>query len=155
LSELIISPEALASCKKEAALLALEHFAEVEAGVEPRRAHCVDWEGMEKAEAAGALRVYTARKGGELVGYITWTLACDLESKGLLVAQQGAWFVAPGAALAGWKLFMGSLRDLKSRGVKLVIPHHRLQGRGRGLARWFERLGAKPLQMNYSLWIGD
>lgn len=152
---LVIGVEALAGIRLEAARLAMEHFAEVDAGVAPHRPHDPDWEEMERIEAAGAMLVYGARIEEKLVGYLTWQLMDDLESKGLPIALQGAWFVVPKHPLVAWKLFLWSMNDLKARGVKLLFPHHRTQGRGAGLGKFFTRLGAKHIQQTYSLWIGD
>jgi hypothetical protein len=96
-----------------------------------------------------------ARKAGKLVGYFTWTVARDPESEGLLTGTQGAWFVEPGVpARVSKRLWDRSVSDLKAIGVQCLYPHHRLQGRGAHLGRFFERQRAKPIKTEYSLWIG-
>ncbi len=130
------------------------HSEEVDSGVESRREFKLDLEQLQAASDWGILRIYTARRPeGQLVGYLTWQISMDLESEGLKIAQQGAWYMAPGWPLAAAKLFLFSLEDLRSIGVSCVFPHHRLQGRGTGLGRWFRWLGAKPLMHVYCLWI--
>lgn len=145
--------------ERESALLAAEHFEEVNLGVEPRRPLRLDCAIMRAIEAAGQLQLNTARADGVLAGYCIWTIGPDPESEGLLIANQGPWFAADRPEYRGLNLgttlFRRSLDDLKARGVKCVFPHHRTQGRGAKLGTFFRRLGAKEIQCGYSLWIGD
>jgi hypothetical protein len=140
---------------REAKPLAEAHSAEVDSDVEPRRKFKVHEAGMEAMQDAGCLRVFALRKNRELVGYLTWQISLDLESEGLVIAQQGAWYVAPGNARGAHKLFTESVSTLRLMGVKHVFPHHRTQGRGDSLGRFFKRQGAKEIQHTFSLWIGD
>jgi hypothetical protein len=139
----------------EARALAEAHFEEVDGGVEPRRPFALDETIMARLQAAGALRIVTARMDGRLVGYFTWNITLDPESRGLLIGQQGAWYVAPGHPRAAVMMFDASVELLKRCGVKCVFPHHRAQGRGAGLGKFFRRRGATKIQDTYSLWIGD
>ncbi len=142
---------------REFTALGAAHFAETDDGVEPKRRYALDGKMMAAMCKCDALRIWSARipGSGELIGYITWTVTPDVESAGLLIAMQGAWFVRPGNPRVGFGLFTHSLAELKMAGVKLAFPHHRLQGRGAGLGRFFRRLGGKQIQHTYSLWIGD
>ena len=110
---------------------------------------------MSLMDLQGSLKIITARLAGRLIGYFTWTISPDPESRGLLLGLQGAWYVAPGYPRAAVKMFDESVRVLKSCGVKCVVPHHRLQGRGSGISRFFRRRGAVDIQHNFALWIGD
>lgn len=134
--------------------LAEAHFEEVDGGVEPNRRLKLDLAIMAGLRDAGALLVLVARSAGRAVGYFTWQIALDPESEGLLAGYQGAWYVAPGYPRAALRLFDLSVAELKARGVQIVFPHHRTQGRGATLGRFFQRRGAKHIQQNYSLWIG-
>lgn len=132
------------------------HFAEVDGGVEPKRKFKLDLVLMNAMSDAGVLRIVVARDlGKRILGYFTWQISPDVESQGLLVAQQGAWYVSPGHPRIALALFQRSLLELRALGVDCVFPHHRLQGRGAGLERFFIRQGAKAMQVTYSLWIGD
>lgn len=153
--ELSIREEPWASVWPDAKLLAELHSAEVDAGVAPERSLEVDEKAMEVLNTGGWLRIIAARLGPRLIGYFTWQLTHDLESKGLLIAQQGAWFVLPGYPRVAHRMFQESLSLLRAAGVRCVFPHHRLQGRGAHLGRFFESQGAKPIQVTYSLWIGE
>lgn len=134
-----------------------EHFEETDGGVEPNRRYELHEPVMRAMNASGQSPITTARIGGCLIGYCMWTITSDVESKGLLIASQGPWFVRPGYERfrAGAKLFDASVADLKRRGVKVIYPHHRVQGRGAKLGAFFRRRGAKEIQRTYSMWIGD
>lgn len=142
--------------KAEVMPLAEQHYQEVDGGVEPKRKFLIDDTVMEQMDKAGLLKIIVARVDGFLAGYISWTVTYDPESKGLLIANMGPWFVLPEYAKnsLGHKMMDKSLSLLRDLGVQMIYPHHRLQGRGSDLGAYFLRLGAKPIQMTYSLWIG-
>ena len=143
----------------EAVPLGEAHFNEVEHLVEPRRPYRLDCEAMRARDATGAQLFFTARVDGELVGYCMWTTMSDVESAGLPVAYQGPWFAVDRNDLRGLrlglKLFDRTLEHLRERGIQCVFPHHRLQGRGADLDAFFRRKGAKEIQREYCLWIGE
>ena len=141
----------------EALPMGEKHFAETDTGVDSRRKFALDEQMLQKMCDIGAMRIYTARdsESGALCGYLMWQPTLDVESRGLSVAFMGPFYVEPGHYAAAARLFEGSLGDLRALGVKCVFPHHRMQGRGYRLGRYFERLGAKFTQCTYSLWIGD
>ena len=139
----------------DAKTLAEAHFEEVDGGVEPRRRLRVNERVMQALSDTGMLQIVTARTNGRLVGYYTWNISEDVESEGLLIAQQGAWYVAPEHPRVAFLMFHEAVRQLKGMGVKMIFPHHRTQGRGSHLGRFFIRQGAKEIQHTYSLWIGD
>ncbi len=133
--------------------LTREHALEVEP--ESPRKFQLDVGRMVEANAAGAVRIWTLRVNGELVGYVSWNLQWDLESAGLPIATQGAWFVSKGVPWgAAAKLFGESLEGLRAIGIQCVFPHHRDRGRGKAIGRFFKGLGAIPIQSTYMLWIG-
>ena len=131
-----------------------QHFEEVDGGIEPRRPFKLDENVMAALERIGAVKIFVARAAGKIIGYFTWQISHDVESEGLMIAQQGAFYVEPGNPKVAHALFERSVRDLRSMGVKCVFPHHRTQGRGSHLGRFFERRGAKKIQETYVLWIG-
>lgn len=131
------------------------HYAEVDDGLEPKRRFRLDEKLIGQLDEVGALKVIIARKHGKLIGYFTWTVSLDLESQGLLIAQQGAWYVAPGNWGVAAKMFDAAIVMLKACGVQCIYPHHRTRGRGAQIGRFFKRRGAAHIQHTYSLWIGD
>lgn len=138
----------------DADALARKHWDEVDGGVEPRRRYAPDAAKMKAMNALGIMQIITARKAGELVAYATWNISPDVESMGLIIAQQGAWYASPGVPTAGYRVFEFSIAWLRSLGVQMIYPHHRTQGRGSDLGPFFRRWGAKHIQSTYSLWIG-
>jgi len=131
------------------------HAKEVEPDGSPRPFK-LDVARIIQADRLGYMRWFTLRVDGEIYGYCSWNVSWDLESEGLPIATQGAWYVGEGAPWGGAaKLFMVSLDELKKIGVQCVFPHHRLQGRGMRLGRFFQSLGAVPIQQTYMLWVGE
>jgi hypothetical protein len=148
--------EPFASVWPEVQELGQQHFDEVDGGVEPKRRFALDAPALHDMSKRGILVILTARLDGRLAGYFTWNVLPDVESAGLLVAYQGAWFVSPSAPnKTARMLWDRSVAELKLAGVQNIFPHHRTQGRGAGLGKFFTRRGAKAIQTTYSLWIGD
>ena len=155
--EIRIGLERWESIWPDADALGRAHFEEVDGGVEPNRPYEIDTDLMKRLADAGVLRIITARVDGKLAGYCTWNVTLDVESRGLIIAQQGAWFVAKeyDSLHLGAQMFRASIAELRKLGVQNIFPHHRLQGRGVRLGAFFKRMGAKEIQHTYSLWIGD
>lgn len=156
MGELEVWREPFAAIWPEVQSLGEEHFVEVESGIEPKRKFKIDARQLHTLCMGGVLLTITARIDGRLVGYLMWHMMNDLESAGLRIALQGPWFVAPSAPRKTARfLWDRAISELKLSGVECIFPHHRLQGRGAGLGRFFTKRGAKPIQQTYSLWIGE
>lgn len=144
--------ESLPACLSEIEALGQLSWAETVPQLEPGRRFGLDRQALLRMDELGVLKVLTARsEAGELLGYISWVLQFDLEDFGALIAEQGSWYVAPGSWGVAWKLFMASLEVLRELGVRHAYPHQRTIGRSAGLARFFERLGARPIKIVWSL----
>lgn len=149
-----ISEETWASFASEALPLMAKHHKEL--AVASRKGKFeIDEEQALALEAAGALVILTARESGILIGYLIWFLSFDLECKGQLDATQGPWFVKQEwrNSRAGVKLFNESLERLRAKGVKNVFAHH--WSKSPALGPLFARKGGEPLEVVYSIWIGD
>jgi len=142
---------------KEAEPLTKKHFEEVDGGVDDRRTWGPQGHVFGIMHSQGIMRVIGARLEGRLVGYLTWNVLPDVESWNMPMAMQGMWFALPEVSRLGVgdKMFKTSLEVLKKLGVEYVSPHHRLQGRGKDIGKYFCKLGAKPIQQSYILWIGE
>ena len=152
----IIALEPFGSIWPECVVLGQKHFDEIEIDTDPRRKFALNRTLLSTAAVQGSLKIVTARIDTKLVGYCFWTVLSDPESEGLLVAEQGPWYVTEEApARTAFRLYERSINELKSWGVKVVYPHHRATGRGSGLGKFFLRRGAVPEKQVYSLWIGD
>lgn len=150
--------EKWADCGDEILRLAGSHFAEVEGELAKKRPYDPDAAGLASLNSDGVLHLLTGREAsGRLVGYFTWNVYHDLESMHLIIALQGAWYVAEShrRTRLGVRLFDESLHHLRNLGVSNIFLHHRTQGAGANIGRFFRRRGATPMQVNYSLWIGD
>lgn len=117
----------------------------------------IDVDGYAQMCAVGMLQLMTARKDGKLIGYCVFTIGNSLLSKNVLCGTQGPFFVtkqerATGTAL---RLYRESIKIMKQRGVKNVYPHHWMRGDSEKLGKYFEALGALPVERVYSLWIGE
>lgn len=154
--EIVIGRETWESLWPEADALFAEHFNEVEGNLAETRPYDLDEPTMCAMNASGRLRIWTARVDGELAGYCMWDVTKDVESKGLLIALHGPWYVRQKFASLhlGCKLFDSSIEELRVSGVQNAFPHHRVQGRGAKLAAFFKRRGAVETQRTYSLWLG-
>lgn len=99
------------------------------------------------------LMIVSARENEVLVGYCLWYLSTDLECAGMMIASQGPWFVTKGArkSTIGLKLMNTSLEALRARGVHSAMLHHWAKSQGVSLRKFFDRLGASPLETVYSL----
>lgn len=139
----------------EALALAERHYAEVEAELALTRPYNPDAESMRRIAEAGIMHLLAARHAGEMVGYFTWNVLPDYESKGCLLAHQGAWYVVPGFPRVGVELLDESIRYLKSIGCSHALLHHRIYGRGNSLGKAFLRRGAVQHQIDYQLYLGE
>jgi hypothetical protein len=146
--------ETLTSWWADAEPLAVAHYAEVNAGDRHGHPFKLDLPLLLDAERRGAFRVISARVNGELKGYITWSFIPDTESAGIVIADQGAWYVDPSSPGLGRKLLDRSIAMLRDLGIQSVELHHQLNGRGAKLGSLFRRMGAIEHQHRYSLWIG-
>lgn len=145
--------------EREMLPLAHAHFDEANHDSPEHRPFDLDCLTIRQIQAAGLMQLNAAWVDGEMAAYCTWTLGPDPESRKVLIANQGPWFVRDDPNYRGLKLgttlFRRSLDDLRARGVKCVYPHHPMFGRGTALGAYFKRLGAIEMQRVYSLWIGD
>lgn len=82
-----------------------------------------------QAEEAGALRCFTARYNGELVGYVVYTVKHNPRYSTSLQALQDILFVdkSKRGALIGKRLIEFSHERLKGEGVQLVIQHSKVR----------------------------
>lgn len=145
--------ESIETAWPDAEPLARAHFAEVEGEDRPWRPFDPNLAAMHQLNRTGNMRIVTARRGGVLQGYMTWLLIPDFESVGLVVARQGAWYAGEGTG-AGLRLVRRSIALMRRLGADHMELHHRVHGRGRDLSGLFRRLGAIPVQHEWSLHLG-
>jgi GNAT superfamily N-acetyltransferase len=116
----------------------------------------VDAASYEQVEAAGMLRIYTARLDGKLVGYAAFIVSPSLHYKGSIQAKQDVLYVDPAhrGGTIGARLVKFSDAHLAIEGVQVVMQHvklsHPLLGRLLVLRGYepIETLYAKRLDRN-------
>jgi len=132
---------------QELEVLAAEEQVEVQE-IRPFRP---DWKSMITLNESGIFRVLVARVNGEMIGYFSWLLDFDLESRGTLIANQSTWYVKPRHAVVAVRMLDMALEEIRKAGVEFTYLHHTVTGRGSNLGRLFERRGAELLGYNYVL----
>ena len=145
MSELVLAFEKVKGIEAELERLAALEQVEIE---EERPFH-PDWNSMRILNEQGIFQVLTARVDSRVVGYFSWLLDFDLESKGTLIVNQMAWFVEKGYPIIAVKMLDRAISEFKKAGVEFAYFHHTVHGRGAGLGKLFERKGAKLLGYNY------
>lgn len=85
----------------------------------------IDIQSYIQAEAIGALRCYTARVAGRLVGYIVLGVHRNIRYKGSLQAVQDVLYLDPSLRGYGYgrKLIEYAEASLRSEGVQVVYQH--------------------------------
>jgi hypothetical protein len=122
--------------------------------IEEQRPVGPDWESIITCQRVGTFHILTARRGDELVGYLSWMLDFDMESYGTLIAHQCAWYVKPGQFKVAVKMFDWLIDELRRIGVKFAYLSHSATGRGQTLGKFFERRGATHKSTIYALKLG-
>ena len=113
-----------------------------------------DFERYVELNEAGLYRVWTARDGDMLAGYIGWFVQPHLHHRRTLTAVQDLYLLSPShrRGLAGYHMFTSAFDALRDLGVKRVIGGT-VTGfepdRG-GLSRVFERLGFENTELVWS-----
>lgn len=105
-----------------------------------------DFEMYFKMEAAGSLRVYTAREDdGKLIGYAVYFIKHNIHYKSSLQALQDVIFVDPNKRGVGAKLILWCDKQLKDEGVQIVFQHIKVATPH--TIALFERLGYEKIDM--------
>jgi GNAT superfamily N-acetyltransferase len=120
--------------------LLTEHWAEI--AQYPDIALNPDFAYYRAAEAAGQLRIYTARHSSHaLIGYAIYLLAPALHYQQSLQAKQDVLYISEPHRLGrvGWRLIQFADEQLKATGVQLVYQHQKVAHPA--LGRVLERLG--------------
>lgn len=110
-----------------------------------------DWHSLAANEKVGSLKMIIARKDGEMIGYMCWMLDFDIEAFGVLIAQQGAWYVRPGNYGVALRMFDWAMQKFRELGVQFVYLHNAERGRGQTLGKFFLRRGAVHTSNVYTL----
>lgn len=145
----VIQEETLADVRRDGEALLVAHAVEV--GPRDGAPFRANWPLFERLAENGMLHVVTARSAGRLVGYLMHLLGPSLENGNLLVATQGAFFVARPFRGAGARLASEAVRMLWARGVNEISMHDGAYQDGHRLGALWLRLGARPRGRVYTL----
>lgn len=126
--------------------------------LDPQSPLAVKDETLQQLDELGYLTILAARReSGVLVGYSIWFVTPNLFAEET-VAQQGPWYVDRRLGFlrgrVAFRIFEASLRLFQERGVTRVLPHHWMDGDSPRAARFYERHGAKPTEVVYSMRLG-
>lgn len=80
------------------------------------------------AERDGKLRIFTVRKGQELVGYAIYGVTTGIHYSDALIAIQDVLYVKPEhrQGTVGWKLIAFADDQLRAEGVQIVVQHQKI-----------------------------
>jgi GNAT superfamily N-acetyltransferase len=140
--------ESFAGCIDEALPLLAKHHAEIDSY--PDIPLDVDRERYAAVEAAGGLRVYTARCEGLLLGYAVFCVSRNAHSRDSLQAVQDAVYLDPDYRRGdiGISLLRYAERQMAAEGVELL--HHYVKRRHPMLGRILARLGYEHTESTFS-----
>jgi len=112
-----------------------------------------DHERYRALEKAGALRIYTAREAGILLGYAVFVVTRHLHYRDVLVANNDLLFVDPArrGAWLGVKLLKLARDSLKAEGVQAVSIRMKDEHAWGAIAR---RVGFEPMEQVWIMWSG-
>ena len=119
-----------------------EHFLEVDEGVVGEITYPIafDWDSYQGMLNAGALRIYTARSEGVLIGYVWYCVIPALHMMGCITAYDDLHYVKP-SHRKGWtaiKMFKFAEASLKLLKVNRIITGTKI---GKDKEVLFKRLG--------------
>lgn len=112
-----------------------------------------DWETYKRMEELDALRVYTARNEGELVGYAGYTVSHNMHYKDSKHAVQDVLYLKPDrrGVMTGVSLIKFADQQLAEMGVVLVSHHVKVKN---DFSPILERMGYEQAEKIYEKRIG-
>ena len=112
-----------------------------------------NWNEYIKLDDAGILKLFTARKNGNLVGYFAVTVSTSLHYKDHIFATNDVIFIHPDHrdGSAGYKLLKYAEKELTNMGVSLMMINTKTH---QPFDKLLERVGFKLIERVYSKYIG-
>lgn len=145
--------ELLYSVEHEIKPLLLTHWEEIAVNKEKIKLN-PDWDAYYNLEETGALRIFTARLEGVLVGYFVVIVSRSLHYKDHLFANNDVIFLLPEhrVGLTGPNLMGFAEKCLKEDGVSLLVVNTKCHKPFDKLLVW---LGYNKVETVYSKYLGD
>ena len=151
--ELTIQLESLANVKEDIKPLIKEHWQLVALNKNKIKLN-PEWKEYARLDAAGALRIFTARKGTQLVGYFVLIVSKSMHYQDHLFASNDIIFVLPDhrAGATGNKLIQYAETYCKEAGVSLMTINTKVHIPFDAL---MIRKGFECIERVYSKYLGD
>lgn len=113
----------------------------------------IDWMALLNEEKIGRFKVFTARRDGKLIGYISFRLFFPERYATTLYVNDDVFFLLPEErkGLVGYRMLKAAIEALP-RPCKLQFKEKLTFEDGR-VGTLLERLGLKPCEMVYSTWL--
>lgn len=143
--------ENLANVKRDIEPLIKQHYDEIALNKDVIKLN-PDWEGYARLDRVNALRVYTARKDGKLMGYFVVIVSKSLHYRDHLFASNDLIFLAKSArrGLTGIKLIKFAIESLESEGISKLHVNTKAH---QPFDAILERLGFEEIERVYSLML--
>ena len=96
-------------------------------------------------EKAGGWRIWTARRDGELIGFIQWCFFSPLGFTGVAFAADQGWYFSPDERNGPWQaltMWREAETALRALGVEIMQSHENTL---LPLKSFFRRLGMTPI----------
>lgn len=143
--------ENLAKVRREIEPLLEEHWKEIALNKDKIKLN-PDWRAYADLDSINALRIYTARKDGKLMGYFVVIVSKSLHYRDHLFANNDIIFLTKSArkGLTGVKLIKFALDSLEAEGVTKVHINTKAH---QPFDAILERLGFEEIERVYSLML--
>lgn len=116
-----------------------------------------DFARFQMLEEAGVFKVWTARSGRTLVGYIGWFIQPHMHYRTTLTAVDDLYLLDPEyrRGTAGTRMFTSAFAALRELGVKRIIVHDKVhfEAERGGLGPFFRRLGFEHTDNIWSMML--
>ncbi len=110
----------------------------------------VDWDLLSRYEADGVFRVWSARVGGTLAGFVSFYIQPYILAKTTILALDGGHYLSPEFRnrldRLGYRMYKTAGIALKAEGAKLAMLH---DNAARPLLPLFLAIGASPRSIIY------
>lgn len=140
--------ENLAKVRREIEPLLEQHYKEIALDKDVIKLN-PNWRAYAELDSINALRVYTARKDGKMIGYFVVTVSQSLHYRDHLFANNDVIFLTKAArkGLTGLKLVKFGMESLKAEGVTKLHINTKLH---QPFDPIMERLGFQEIEKVYS-----
>ncbi len=144
----VYAEETLNQAKADAIPLLIRHYEEIALNKDIIKFN-PNWDMYEKYESIGALKIYTAREDGIMIGYFVVSVAPNLHYQDHIFAQNDIIYIAPEhrKGFTGWKLIKFAEEKLKEYGASILMINVK---RHKPFDKLLDRLGFENIENVFS-----